>query len=88
MFRITISSPMCKNCINFADTVGIYKYHHFGEQIPEIGPSFLKLSGKYKVLWGHPMTLKTPKICLVRDVAKCRNKYDKQTKIRNVFSED
>ena len=72
IFRITISCdlklPMCKNCMNFADTVGVYKYHHFGVKIIEIGPSFLKLSGNYEVLWGQPKTLKTPKTCLVRDV--------------------
>ena len=61
---------MCKNCMNFADTVGVHNYHHFGVKIIEIGPSFLILSGKYEVLWGQPKTLKPPKTCLVRDVGK------------------
>ena len=42
MFRITISCnlklPVCKNYMNFADTVGIYKYQRFGANILEIGP--------------------------------------------------
>ena len=54
----------------FADTVGVHKYHHFGVKIIELGPSFLKLSGKYEDLWGRPKTLKTLKTCLVRDVGK------------------
>ena len=74
IFRNTISCnlklPMCKNCMNFADTDGVYKYHHFGVKIIEIGTPFLKLSGKYEVLWGQPKTLKTPKTCLIRDVGK------------------
>ena len=61
---------MCKNCMNFADTVGVHKYHHYGVKIIEIGPSFLKLSGKYEVLWGKQKTLKKLKTCLVRDVGK------------------
>ena len=65
IFLITISYdlklPMCKNSTNFADTVGVNEYHHFGVKIIEIGPFFLKLSGKYEVLWGQPKTLKTPK---------------------------
>ena len=61
---------MCKNCMNFADTVGGHKNHHFGVKIIEIDPSFLKLSGKYEVLLGQPKTLKTLKTCLVRDVGK------------------
>ena len=35
MFRITISCdlklPVCKNYMNFADTVGIYKYKHLAQ---------------------------------------------------------
>ena len=74
IFRITISCdlklPMCKNYTNFADTIGVHENHHFGVKIIEIGPSFLKLSGKYEVLRGQPKTSKTPKTCLVRDVRK------------------
>ena len=74
MFGITISCnlklPVCKNYINFADTVGIYKYQRFGANILEIGPFLLKLSQKYEVFMGQKIALKMPKTCLVRDVTK------------------
>ena len=48
MFRITISGdlklPVCKNYMNFADAVGIYKYQRFGANIFEICPFLLKRS--------------------------------------------
>ena len=57
MFRITISCnlklPVCKNYMNFADTVGIYKYQRFGANILKIGPFLLKLLQKYGVLMGQ-----------------------------------
>ena len=62
--------PACKNYMNFADMVGIYKYQHFGANNLEIGPFLLKLLRKYEVLMDQSIALKTPKICLVRDVAK------------------
>ena len=47
MFRITISCdlklPVYKNYMNFADTVGIYKYQRFGANILEIGLFLVKL---------------------------------------------
>ena len=53
MFRITISCNLkltvCKNYMNFADTVGIYKYQRFGANILEIGPFIQKLLRKYGV---------------------------------------
>ena len=74
MFRITISCnlklPVCKNYMNFADTVGIYKYQRFGANIFKIGPFLLKLLRKYGFLMGQKIALKTPKTCLVRDVTK------------------
>ena len=74
MFRITISCnlklPVCKNYMNFADTVGIYKYQRFGAKILEIGPFIQKLLRKYGDLMGQKIALKTPKTCLVRDVTK------------------
>ena len=69
VFRITISCdlklPMCKNCMNIVDTVSVHKYHRFSVEIIEIGPSFLKLSGKYELLWGQPKTLKRQKHALL-----------------------
>ena len=56
--------------MNFADTVGIYRYQRFGEKILEIGPFLLKLLRKYGVLMGRRIALKTPKTCLVHDVTK------------------
>ena len=56
--------------MNFADTVGIYKYQLFGAKSLEIGPFLLKLLRKYGVLIGQKIALKTPKTCLVRDVTK------------------
>ena len=57
MFRITISCdlklPVYKNNMNFADTVGIYKYQRFGANILEIGLFLLKLKRKYGVLMGQ-----------------------------------
>ena len=74
MFRITISCnlklPVCKNYMNFADTVGIYKYQRFGANILEISPFLLKLLRKYGVLMCQKIALKTPKTCLVRVVKK------------------
>ena len=74
MLRTTISCklklPVCKNNMNFADTVGIYKYQRFGANILEIGPFLLKLLRKNGVLIGQKIALKTPKTCRVRDVTK------------------
>ena len=56
--------------MNFADTIGIYKYQYFGANILEIGPFLLKLLRKYGVLMGQKIALKTPKACLVHDVTK------------------
>ena len=56
--------------MNFTGTVGIYKYQHFGANILEIGPFLQNLLRKYEVLMGHSIALKTPKTCLVCDVAK------------------
>ena len=68
MFRITISCnlklPLGKNYMNFADTVGIYKYQHFGANILEIGPFIQKLLRKYGVLMGQKIALKAPKHAL------------------------
>ena len=50
MFGVTISCdvklPVCKNYMNFADTVGIYKYQHFGAKTLEISPYLLDLLRK------------------------------------------
>ena len=74
MLGITISCDsellVCKNYMNFADTVGIYEHQHFGANNLEIGPFLLKLLRKYEVLMGQSIALKTPKTCLVRDVTK------------------
>ena len=56
--------------MNFADTVGIYKYQRFGANIFKIGPFLLKLLRKYGDLIGQKIALKTSKTCLVRDVTK------------------
>ena len=56
--------------MHFADTVSIYKYQRFGENIFKIGPFLLKLLRKYGVLMGQKIAIKTPKTCLVRDVTK------------------
>ena len=56
--------------MNFADTVGIYKYQRIGANILEIGSLIQKLLRKYGVLMGQKIALKTPKTCLVRDVTK------------------
>ena len=56
MFGVTISCdlklPVCKNYMNFADKVGIYKYQHFGAKTLEISPYLLDLLRKYEVLMG------------------------------------
>ena len=44
--------PVCKNYMNFADMVGIYKYQHFGAKTLEISPYLLDLLRKYEVLMG------------------------------------
>ena len=54
--------------MNFADTVGIYKYQRFGANILEIGTFIQILLRKYGVLMDQKIALKTPKTCLVRDV--------------------
>ena len=50
MFGVTISCdlklPVCKNYMNFADTVGIYKYQQFGAKTLEISPYLLDLLRK------------------------------------------
>ena len=65
MFRITISCdlklPVCKNYMNFADTVVIYNHQRFGANILEIGLFLLKLLLKYEVLMDQSIALKTPK---------------------------
>ena len=59
---ITISCDLnLPVCMNFADTVGIYEYQHFGANILEIGPFLLKSWRKYSGLGGQSMTLKPPK---------------------------
>ena len=50
--------------MNFADTVGIYKYQRFGANILENGPFLLKLLRKYGVLIIQKIALKTPKHAL------------------------
>ena len=45
----------------FADTVGVHKYHHFGVKIIELGPSFLKLSGKKGRFMGPAKDVKNAK---------------------------
>ena len=74
--------------MNFADTVGIYKYQRFGANILEIGPFLLKLLRKYGVLMSQKIALKRQKHALLVTSQKLRNKYHTQTKIGNVISED
>ena len=50
--------------MNFADTVGIYKYQRFRANIFKIGPFLQKLLRKYGVLMGQKIALKTPKHAL------------------------
>ena len=68
MFGITLSYDLklsvCKNYMNFSDTVGIYKYQPFGANILEIGSFLLKLLQKYDVLKGQSIALKTLKHAL------------------------
>ena len=56
MFGVTISCdlklPVSKNYMNFAYTVGIYKYEHFGAKTLEISPYLLDFLLKYEVLMG------------------------------------
>ena len=92
MFEITISCdlklPMCNNYMNFVDTVGIYKYKHFGSKFLEISPFLLKLLGKHKVLMGQTIALKTPKTCLVRDVISIIRKLKSATSSQKIDTLD
>ena len=50
--------------MNFADTVGIYKYQRFGANSFKIGPILQKLLRKYGVLMGQKTALKRQKHAL------------------------
>ena len=69
-FSCDLKLTVYKNYMNFADTVGIYKYQRFGANILEISLFLLKLLQKYGVLMGQSIAIKTPKTCFVRDVKK------------------
>ena len=52
MFGVTISCdlklPVCKNYMNFADKVGIYKYQHIGAKTLEIQPILSRFIAKIR----------------------------------------